>query len=197
MPPDLGFSSPIAGVTMASVSRTAMRPARYVCGIIRASPPGSFFLAKGRAPPVIAAARCCRPLLEPDILKARAVVDAVDHLRQALDTRQSANCSARVEDDRPDAVFHELLLDLPHQLATLFQIGFRRLAVDHSVELRIAVTAVIALGAAYEILVELLVGIVEAVLADDCADREILAHHLRVPVGRVDRVELAVDIDFL
>src|SRR5437660_3183957 len=102
MPPDLGFSSPIAGVTMASVSRTAMRPARYVCGVILSSRPVSFFLAKERARrrslPRRAAAD---PLLEPDILKARAVVDAVDHLRQALDTRQSANCSARVEDDRP------------------------------------------------------------------------------------------------
>src|SRR5947207_5112512 len=137
------------------------------------------------------------PLLEPDILEARAVVDAVDHLRQALDTRLSANCSARVEDDRPDAIIHELLLDLPYQLAALFQISFHRLAVDHPVELRIAVTAVIALGAAYEILVELLVGIVEAVLADDCADREILAHYLRVPVGRVDRVEFSVDVDLL
>src|SRR6266480_8118913 len=132
-----------------------------------------FFLRKNGRRRSLPRRAAADPLLEPDILKARAVVDAVDHLRQALDTRQSANCSARVEDDRPDAVFHELLLDLPHQLATLFQIGFRRLAVDHSVELRIAVTAVIALGAAYEILVELLVGIVEAVLADDCADREI------------------------
>src|SRR5437762_1397303 len=156
-----------------------------------------FFLRKNgrrRSSPRRAAAD---PLLEPDILEARAVVDTVDHLRQAFDTRLGADCSARVEDDWPDAVFHELLLDLPHQLAAFLQIGFHRLAVDHPVELRIAVAAVIALGAAYEILVELLVGIVEAVLADDCADREILAHYLRVPVGRVDRVELAVDIDFL
>src|SRR5207237_10852866 len=84
-----------------------------------------------------------------------------------------------------------------NRLSAFLQMGFHRLAVDHPVELRIAVAAVIALGAAYEILVELLVGIVEAVLADDCADREILAHYLRVPVSRVDRVELAVDIDLL
>src|SRR5256885_13649396 len=132
MPPDLGFSSPIAGVTMASVSRTAMRPARYVCGFILSSRPVSFFLRKNgrrRSSPRRAAAD---PLLEPDILEARAVVDTVDHLRQAFDTRLGADCSARV-------VFHELLLDLPHQLAAFLQIGFHRLAVDHPVELRISV----------------------------------------------------------
>ena len=40
-------------------------------------------------------------LVEPDILHAPAVEDAVDHDRQALDIRALAGAAAAVENDRP------------------------------------------------------------------------------------------------
>src|SRR5437870_2535071 len=49
--------------------------------------------------------------VEPHILKAPAVVDAVDHDRQPLDRRMPARCSDVVEDDRPRAVLLQLLVD--------------------------------------------------------------------------------------
>src|SRR5205085_7431052 len=56
---------------------------------------------------------------------------------------------------------------------------------------------VVALGSTDEILVELLVRIVEPVLADGQPNRIILAHDRRIPLGRVDGIERAVDIDVL
>src|SRR5438132_8173998 len=41
-------------------------------------------------------------LVEPDVFEAPAVEQAVDHDRQAFDTRQPAACRAGVKDDRAD-----------------------------------------------------------------------------------------------
>jgi hypothetical protein len=76
-------------------------------------------------------------------------------------------------------------------------IGLARLLVDQLIDLGIAIAGVIALGAARKILVELLVGVVEPVLADGQTDGVILAHDGRVPLRRVDRIEGSVDVDLL
>ena len=52
-------------------------------------------------------------LVEPDILHAPAVEDAVDHDRQALDIRALAGAAAAVENDRPHIVVGQLALDRP------------------------------------------------------------------------------------
>src|SRR5262249_36669916 len=105
-----------------------------------------------------------RLALEPDVLKTRAVVDAVANKRQALAPFLQADRRARVEEHGSYAVIGQLPLDLPHQLAARLDIGFHRLAVDQLVEIRVAVAAVIAFGRAGKAFVESLVRIVEATL---------------------------------
>jgi hypothetical protein len=52
-------------------------------------------------------------LVEPDILHAPAVEDAVDHDRQALDIGTLASPATAVENDRPHAVVGQLAFDRP------------------------------------------------------------------------------------
>src|SRR6266545_7117117 len=100
--------------------------------------------------------------VEPDVLHSVAVVDAVDHRRQALDVSLRAGAAARVEDNRPRALLGQPPFDLPHQLLALVGIGLGRLLVDQFVDLGIAVAGIVPHRAAHEVLVELLVGIVDA-----------------------------------
>jgi len=71
------------------------------------------------------------------------------------------------------------------------------LFIDQRIDLLIAVVGVIALCTAREVLVELRVGIIDLALGDVHCDAVILAHHHRIPLGGVERVELAVDVDLL
>ena len=61
--------------------------------------------------------------VEPDILHAPAVEEAVDHDRQPLDLRLPAGREAVVEEDRPSAILLQFLVDVPHQMAALFLVG--------------------------------------------------------------------------
>src|SRR5207302_8890722 len=135
--------------------------------------------------------------VEPEILEAEAVVDAVDHHRHPLDLGMLACRLSGVEDDRTGAVLGQPLFDFPHQLLALFLVGFRRLPVDQLVELGTAVAGVVALCRADVVLVELLVGVVDGALADIEADGKVFAHDPLIPLRGVDGFELAVDIDFL
>src|SRR6516162_2208451 len=135
--------------------------------------------------------------VEPGVLEAPAIVIAVDHHRVAFEIGLPAGRRHRVEDGRSGRVLGELALDFPDDLLALVRVGLARLPVDQPVDLSTAVAGVVALGAAGEILVELLIGIVEPVLADRHTDRIILAHDGRIPLRRVDRVEGRVDIDLL
>src|SRR5215467_9524320 len=90
------------------------------------------------------------------------------------------------KDDRSDIVFRQPALDLPYELPALLEVGLHRLAIDQTIELRIAIPAVVALRAASKILVKLLVGIVEPVLADHHTNGKVLAQHLGIPGGGVD-----------
>src|SRR6266567_1008150 len=60
-----------------------------------------------------------------------------------------------------------------------------------------AVAGIITLRTAHIVLVELRVRIVDPGLGDIETDGVILAHDLWVPIGGVDGVELAVDVDLL
>src|SRR5216683_1571310 len=144
-----------------------------------ALPAGSVPQKSRRAPPGL--------FVEPDVFHAPAVVDAVDHDRQSLDVGLPAVPGRGVEDDRPNAVLGQLLLDLPHQRFALFLVRLRRLLVDQFVELGIAVFDVVSFRAAYVILVEILIGFVDAVAGEIECDRKILAVEPWEPLGRIDR----------
>src|ERR1700736_4598271 len=135
--------------------------------------------------------------VEPDVLEAPAVIDAIDHRRQPLHLRLPAGRGDAVKDDRPSAILLQLTVDLPHEFLAFFLIGFGRLSVELFVELRIAVSAVIAVRAARVGFVELLVGIVGPAAGAVERDAIILPGHLGMPVGGLDDIELSVDIDLL
>src|SRR5215472_3563794 len=50
--------------------------------------------------------------VEPEVLEARAVVDAVDHVGEALHLRLPAGRNAAVEDDRPRVLANDVDVDL-------------------------------------------------------------------------------------
>ena len=68
--------------------------------------------------------------VEPEVFEARAVVDAVDHVGEALHLRLPAGRNAAVEDDRPRVVLDQLLLDLPDQPFARARIGLSGLLLD-------------------------------------------------------------------
>src|SRR2546430_4535069 len=82
--------------------------------------------------------------VQPDVFHAPAVIDAVDHDRQALHMRLPAARADRIEQHRAHRRLGQLALDLPNDLLALFGIGFARLAVDQLVKLGIAVSRIIA-----------------------------------------------------
>jgi hypothetical protein len=85
--------------------------------------------------------------VEPDVLEAPAVIGAVDHDVQPLDLAPPAG---------------RIAVDLPNELPALRLIGFHRLLVDHLLDLGIAVMRVVAVRLAAVILIESLVGVVDA-----------------------------------
>src|SRR5262249_61988975 len=64
--------------------------------------------------------------VEPEVFEALAVVDAADHQRQPLQFGRTADRAPRVEQHRARVVRGQLLLDLPHQLFALVDVGFGR-----------------------------------------------------------------------
>src|SRR6266436_7394077 len=136
-------------------------------------------------------------LVEPQVLEARAVVDAVDHQGQTLDLRLPAGRLTGIEDDRANIVLGQPFFDLPHHFLAFLPVRLHRLPIYQLVELRIAIAGVVTVRAAHVILVELLIGVVEAILADHHANAEVLAHDLGIPLRGVDGFELAVDVDLL
>src|SRR6266581_3744356 len=136
-------------------------------------------------------------LVEPDVLEAPFVVDAVGHPGPSLEPGLAAGGTGRIEDHRPERRFRQLALRLPDDLFALFGVCGHRLLVDQLVELGVAVAGIVARSPGVETLVEHLVRVVDAALDRHHADREILARHLRIPERGVDEVELSVDADFL
>src|SRR5450759_2561235 len=99
--------------------------------------------------------------VQPDVFHAPAVVDAVDHDCQPLDIRLTAGRRAVVEDDRPGALFLQLLVDFPDDLPALLLVGFDRLAIEQLLHRLVAIPGDVEGRAAGVILVELLVGIID------------------------------------
>src|SRR5215813_13867724 len=58
-----------------------------------------------------------RLFVEPSVFHAPAVVDAIDHDREALDIGLPAGPRTGIKDDRPGAVLGQFAFDLPDQVA--------------------------------------------------------------------------------
>src|SRR6516164_2218337 len=62
-------------------------------------------------------------LVQPNVFKAPAIEDAVDHHPQALDPGLPAGGEPQVIDDRPRLVLLQSPVDLPHQPLALLVVG--------------------------------------------------------------------------
>src|SRR6516165_2357707 len=136
-----------------------------------------------------------RLFIEPDVLEARAVVDAVDHADQILDVGSPAGDAGHIQDVRARILFDQLPLDLPNQLPPLVGVGFPRLPLDQLVNRLVAISGVIAHRAKAVIFVELIIRIIDLALGDVEPDFEILAHQPGIPLRCIDSFKLAVDIN--
>src|SRR5439155_16864611 len=135
--------------------------------------------------------------VEPHDFHAPAVVEAVDHDLQPLHLRLPTGRLDVVIDDWPSRILLKLSVDLPHQLLALFLVHHRRLLVELLVELGIAIAAVVPGRAAGVVLVELLVRVVDAAASAVLCHGIVLAGHLRMPVGALNRLQYAVDVNLL
>src|SRR5438270_13278741 len=112
-------------------------------------------------------------LIEPDILIAPAVVDAIYHNGQSLHPRLPARSAARVKDHRPGTVLGQPLFDFPDQFFALVLVWLHRLPIDQLVDLGAAIAGIVALRTARVVFIELLVGIVDTRFRDAEADCKI------------------------
>src|SRR5712691_6072161 len=133
--------------------------------------------------------------IEPDILHAPAVKQAVDHDRQPLQVRSPAGGEPVVEKNRPSTVLLQFLVDFPNQVPALFLVRLHRLLIEQFVDLGIAVAGVIAVRAASVILVDLRVGVVAAGGGQVEADLVVLAVDLGKPGGAFNRLEFRIDVN--
>src|SRR6516165_4097883 len=117
--------------------------------------------AKVSAPAPLSAGRLCRYrlLVEPDVLHAPAVGNAVDHDRQSFHIGLPAAATSIVKDYRAGTVLGQLAFDFPNQSSARLLIGLCRLLIDQLVDLRIAVAVVVQVSAAPVEQVKVLVGI--------------------------------------
>src|SRR5204863_7785624 len=90
----------------------------------------------------------CVLSVEPDILHAPAVEEAVHQERRPLYVRVPAGRAAVVKDDRSGAVLRQFSFDRPYQLLALARVGLGRLPVDQLVDLGAAVAVEVQLAAA-------------------------------------------------
>src|SRR6516225_9049438 len=100
--------------------------------------------------------------VQPDVLEAPFVVDAVRHVGPAFEPGLPARRSGRVVNHRPKRGFRQFAFGLPDDLFALFRVGLHRLLVDQLVEFRIAVAGVVARRTGIVVLVEHLVRVVDA-----------------------------------
>src|SRR5436309_7114027 len=83
-------------------------------------------------------------LIQPDVLEAGVVVDAVLMHGKTLHIRLPAGAAAVVFDDGPRRVLDQQALDVPYDFLALVAVGFPRLLEDQFVDLRVAIFGVIA-----------------------------------------------------
>src|ERR1700680_664531 len=103
-----------------------------------------------------------RLFVEPDVLHAPPVDDAVDHHRQPLHPRLPARRAAAVIDDRPGTVLRQLPFDLPYELLPILLVGFHRLLVDQFIHVRTAISTIVHFRTTRVVPVEIIVGIINA-----------------------------------
>src|SRR5262249_33809403 len=100
-----------------------------------------------------------------------------------------------MEEDRTGFILLQLPIDLPDQPTALFLVTLHRLPVKQSINFRIAIAGVIAVGAAGVILIELRVGVIDTDPGQGQPDLIVFAVNLGEPVGGINGLELAVDKD--
>src|SRR5262249_31540929 len=88
-----------------------------------------------------------RLIVEPDVLHAPAVEQAVDHNRQTLDPGERAGCGTGVKNDRTDHFLCQHSFDLPNEFTAFGGIRLNRLPLDQFVEFRVTIPGVITLCA--------------------------------------------------
>ena len=121
-------------------------PGRY-----RDAPAATRRSAKSAKFPITDAVRLS---IQPNILHAPAVEQAVDHDRQSLELRLPAGRKAIVEKDRPRTILLQLPVDVPDKMLALGLIPLSRLLIEELVDLRITIAGVITVRAAGVILIE-------------------------------------------
>src|SRR4029077_20641264 len=82
--------------------------------------------------------------VEPNVFKAPAIILAIGHNGQPFDLGHPAGRGAQMVDDRSSEILLQFMVDIPDELLALGRIGFRRLLIDHLVELFVAVAHVVA-----------------------------------------------------
>src|SRR3954467_13419509 len=80
-------------------------------------------------------------LIQPDVLEAGVVVDAVVVHRKTLDVRLPAGSAPVVLDDRARRVIDQQLLSIPHRSSALVAVGLPGLREAQPVDFRIAIFA--------------------------------------------------------
>src|SRR6266481_2478771 len=133
--------------------------------------------------------------LKPDVLKAPAVEDAVHHHPQAFDPGLPTGGEPQVIDDRSCLVLLQSPVDLPHQPLSLPLVALHGLLLEHFLQLGITIPGVVTLRATCVVLIELCIRVIGSDPCEIEADRVIFAIDLGKPVGGLDRVELAGDVD--
>src|SRR3954471_5051723 len=128
------------------------------------------------------------------MLRAPAIVDAVNHCRQPFDAWLPAGTRAAMEQDRPDSVLDQFPLDGPDDLFALDLVRFHGLLLDQLIEVLAAIAGIILLGATDVVLIKILVRVVETTAGQVQTDLIILADDFGEPVGSLDRLEIAIDI---
>src|SRR5262249_40583886 len=78
--------------------------------------------------------------IEPDVLSAIAVEDAIDHECQPFDRGLPTRSTAGIKDDRPGCIFGQFPLDCPKQLLASPCVGLGRLLLDQPIHFGAAIT---------------------------------------------------------
>src|SRR6516164_6013781 len=143
MPPC--FWATAAGAAVSAISNPAATAKLLRCRVICRFLPSVVACQLGRTASML--------FVEPNVLEAPAVVVSIDHHCVPLELGLPASSRAGIEDDRPRGILRQSPFDLPNQLLAFFIVGLHRLLVDQFVDLGIAITGVVTLGAAHEILV--------------------------------------------
>jgi len=91
---------------------------------------------------VIAAAKR-RLFIEPNILHAPAIEQAVNHDRQSFQLGSPAGREAVVVKNRSSTILLQFLVDFPNEISALLWIWLRRLLIEKLVDLGITIAGVI------------------------------------------------------